>query len=202
VTASLVSAHPSIEPLLLDRAQRAKLLEAVVAVVAEHGYAQATVTDVVRVAQVSRRTFYELFDSKEACFSEALRLGSEVLEARVDAAVASAEDWREELRLGVQTYLEALDSDRAFARVYLRDSPIVAAVRDVLIGHYARRYGVTLAQSGHPTPPEEALFLLSAGGYELLRARISDGRGVADLEDVMVGCALSLIGEPGAWVAR
>ena len=82
---SLVASHPTVGPLLTERAQRAKLLEAMVQVVAEKGYAAATVADAVRVAKVSRGTFYELFDSKQACLSEAYRLG-------VRAYVSAAKD--------------------------------------------------------------------------------------------------------------
>ena len=54
---SLITAHPNLEPLLSDRPQRAKLLDAMVRVVAEKGYEAATVADAVRAARVSRKTF-------------------------------------------------------------------------------------------------------------------------------------------------
>ena len=37
-------------------------------VVAERGYPETRVVDVIEVAGVSRKTFYELFSSKEDCF--------------------------------------------------------------------------------------------------------------------------------------
>src|SRR5437660_5803757 len=116
---SLVTAHPDLEPLLSERPQRAKLLDAMVRVVAEKGYDAATVADAVRLARVSRGTFYELFESKEACLTAAYRAGTEVLEERVTAATRDATDWREELRLGIRAYLRTLDDDPVFARVYL-----------------------------------------------------------------------------------
>src|SRR5919107_4779722 len=96
---SLVARPPDVGPLLNGRAsQRAKLLEAMVQVVAEKGYAAATVADAVRVAKVSRGTLYELFDSKQACLAEAYRLGVEVLDERVGQAVAEAgDDWLAEI---------------------------------------------------------------------------------------------------------
>src|SRR3954454_10853587 len=105
---SLVASHPTVGPLLTERAQRAKLLEAMVQVVAEKGFEAATVADAVKRAKVSRGTFYELFDSKQACLAAASRLGCEVLEERIDAAVRDASDWREELRQGIRAYLHAL----------------------------------------------------------------------------------------------
>src|SRR3954468_21928471 len=119
-SSSLVSEHPEIAPLLAgERVQRAKVLQAMIDVVAEKGYAAATVADAVRRARVSRGTFYELFDSKEACLSAGYVLGTDALERRVTDAVRGAADWRDELRLGVRAYLAALDEDPTFARVYL-----------------------------------------------------------------------------------
>src|SRR3954467_7167695 len=116
---SLVASHPTVGPLLTERAQRAKLLEAMVQVVAEKGYAAATVADAVRVAKVSRGTFYELFESKSACLKEAYQLGVEVLEQSVAEAVTEAKDWQDEIRLGLRAYLRALTGGQPFARVHL-----------------------------------------------------------------------------------
>src|SRR5215212_12214254 len=96
---SLVARHPAVGPLLTESSQRAKLLEAMVQVVAEKGYAAATVADAVRVAKVSRGTFYELFESKQACLKEGYQLGVEVLEERIDEAVKAAKTGDEEIRL-------------------------------------------------------------------------------------------------------
>src|SRR3954468_994965 len=116
---SLLAQHPSLGPLLTERLQRAKVLDAMVRAVAEKGYASATVADAVRLARVSRGTFYAEFDSKEACLAAAYRLGAEVAERRVAEAVRGAADWGDELRLGIRAYLRALEEDPTFARVYL-----------------------------------------------------------------------------------
>src|SRR5437763_6755638 len=114
---SLVTAHPGIEPLLRERPQRAKLLDAMVRVVAEKGYEAATVADAVKLARVSRGTFYELFASKEACLAAAYRLGLDVLAARVSEAIKDAPDWRAESRQGPRAYLGTFDAEPPFARV-------------------------------------------------------------------------------------
>jgi AcrR family transcriptional regulator len=48
--------------------QRIRILTAMIEVVAARGYADTRVVDVIGTAGVSRKTFYELFDSKEDCF--------------------------------------------------------------------------------------------------------------------------------------
>jgi AcrR family transcriptional regulator len=191
VERSLVTAHPELEPLLSERPQRAKLLDAMVRVVAEKGYEAATVADAVRLARVSRGTFYELFDSKEACLAAAYRLGQQVLAARVSEAVGGAKDWRQELRLGLRAYLRTFDEEPLFARVYLLEWAPVPAEREDAIRRFARRYGRTFARAG-AIVPEQALYVLAAGVHELARAHVRAGGRAIDLEDVLVGCAVRL----------
>ncbi len=196
---SLVAAHPEVAPLLEERPQRAKLLDAMVRAVAEKGYEAATVADAVRLARVSRSTFYELFDSKEACLAAAYRAGTEVLEARVSAAARSAADPADELRRGIRAYLQTLDAEPAFARVYLLEWPAVGAERDAAMWRFAHRYGQSFTRAGGLTPPPEALYVLAAGVHALACQRVRSGKRTIDLEDVLVGCALALAGEETPW---
>ena len=197
--ASLVASHPEVGPLLSDRPQRAKLLDAMVRIVAEKGYEAATVADAVRLARVSRGTFYELFESKEACLAAAYRLGAEVLEARVRDAVRGAADWREELRLGLRAYLQTLDEEPLFARVYLLEWQPVGGERDATIRRFAGRYGRSFARSGGPVPPQDALYVLASGVHEAACARVRAGERATDLEDVLVGCAVRFAAKEDPW---
>ena len=56
---------------------RARIFEGMASVVGERGYAATTISDVVRAASISRRTFYEYFQDKEDCFVETYRTGCE-----------------------------------------------------------------------------------------------------------------------------
>ena len=82
------------------------MLDAIVELVAAHGYAGTTVGGIAAKAGVSRTTFYEQFGSKEDCFSAAY----DAVAARVvDAIVAAAgdiEDKRKQLRAGIDAYLK------------------------------------------------------------------------------------------------
>jgi len=196
---SLVAHHPDVGPLLSERAQRAKLVEAMVQVVAEKGYEDATVADIVRAAKVSRGTFYELFESKEACFAAAFRFGTEVLDKRVGDAVRGVEDWREQLRLGLRAYLQTLDDEPRFARVYLLESHAVGAEHEAATRLFATRYAKSFALSGRPVPPDDALYVLSAGVGALARAQVRAGQKAIDIEDIAVGCALGLATKEEPW---
>jgi AcrR family transcriptional regulator len=195
---SLITAHPNVGPLLSEKPQRAKLLDAMVRVVAQKGYEAATVADAVKLARVSRGTFYELFESKESCLAAAYRLGLDVLAARVSEAVRTADDWRAELRLGIRAYLDTFDEEPLFARVYLLEWAPVALERDAAIRRFARRYGASFARAGIDVP-SEALYVLAAGVHELTRAHVRAGGRAVELEGVLVGCAVRLASKEEPW---
>jgi AcrR family transcriptional regulator len=99
--------------------QRGRLLEAMAACVAEHGYAATTVAQVVARAGVSRKTFYEHFADKRACFLAAWEVGTEILLAQLAQVAAETEDWRARLRAGVEAFLEILAAEPEFARSFM-----------------------------------------------------------------------------------
>lgn len=98
--------------------QRGRLLEAMAQCVAEQGYAATTVAQVIARAGVSRKTFYEHFPDKRACFLAAWDVGTEILLEQVLAAGAEAEGWRARLRAGADAFLEVLAAEPAFARSF------------------------------------------------------------------------------------
>lgn len=99
--------------------QRGRLLEALADCVAEQGYAATTVAHVIARAGVSRKTFYEHFADKRACFLAAWEVGTEILLDQVLAAGAEAHGWRARLRAGVDAFLEVLAAEPAFARSFM-----------------------------------------------------------------------------------
>ena len=206
---SLVAAHPSLRPLLVDpgAGRRARMLEGMTQAVYEKGYAAATVADAVRNARVSRGTFYAQFDSKEACFLEAYRHGVDVLIERVAAAAREAQavgGWRDGLRAGVREYLGALAGEPRFARTYLLEihaaGPRAQAARDEALRRFAARYGASFAAAARgdrarPLPPSELLFVLAAGVDQLICAHVREGEleRLVDLEDTLVLSAVALM---------
>jgi AcrR family transcriptional regulator len=69
--------------------QRQRLLDAIVEVSCERGYEGATITRLIDRAGVSRRTFYEHFPNKQACFLDALQAIERELTAKVEERIGS-----------------------------------------------------------------------------------------------------------------
>ena len=102
---------------VIANSQRERLLEAAMQVVAERGYAATTIGDLTGEAGVSRTTFYELFDDKEACFLAAYDKAADGLVARVSAAFEAEEIWPDRVRAALEAMLAALASDPPLARL-------------------------------------------------------------------------------------
>jgi AcrR family transcriptional regulator len=99
--------------------QRRRLLLAFAEVLAEHGLEDAGVGRVCKRAGVSRRTFYDLFDDREACFVAVLDAAIERLSQSVLPAYAHEGRWRERVRGALAALLAFFDGEPALARACL-----------------------------------------------------------------------------------
>lgn len=110
-----------LPPEVVTRSQRERLLEAAVRVVAEKGYGAMTIGDLTKEAGVSRTTFYELYEDKEACFLAAYDNAVEMLVRRVIKAYESKLAWPDRAAAGLAALLETLAEEPALARLSLVD---------------------------------------------------------------------------------
>jgi AcrR family transcriptional regulator len=99
--------------------QRARILAAMVDVATELGARRATVARVVARSGVSRRTFYELFVDREACFLAAFDEAVERVAAVVVPAYEEPSKWRERVRAGLAALLEFLDYQHDWGRLVI-----------------------------------------------------------------------------------
>jgi AcrR family transcriptional regulator len=150
---------------------RERLVLGMVAAVSERGYAATTITDVVRYARVSRRTFYEHFADKEACFLAAYDAVSDAVLAGIGEAASHGATFEAQVLASVRAYLEALAAEPRIARVFTVD--ILGAGPAAL----ARR--------------REVLRRFAAHIQALVDAAIADGAPARRLDD---RTALALVG--------
>jgi AcrR family transcriptional regulator len=106
---------------VVARSQRERLLDAAVDVVAAKGYGATTVADLTKEAGVSRTTFYEHFEDKEACFLAAYDTAADVLARRIGTAFETGEAWPDRVRAGLAALLESLAGEPQIARLALVD---------------------------------------------------------------------------------
>jgi AcrR family transcriptional regulator/DNA-binding HxlR family transcriptional regulator len=97
--------------------QRARLLDAAFAVVAEDGYRRMTARRVSGRAGVSNKTFYDLFSDREDCFLAAFDHAVDELAAVVLPAWEGEKEWAAGIRAGLGALLEFLDREPALRRL-------------------------------------------------------------------------------------
>lgn len=85
---SLPRGRHSLSREQVRTSQRTRLLDAFAELAAEKGYAKVTISDIVTKGGVAKRTFYEYFDDKEACF----QAGGEYLAGKVAEAIVIPHD--------------------------------------------------------------------------------------------------------------
>jgi AcrR family transcriptional regulator len=89
----LPGGHHGLSREQILESQRERLLAAIAQEVAANGYRATTITDVVKLASVSSRDFYEHFEGKEDCFLAAFEAVRDYLERLLTTAVATEPDW-------------------------------------------------------------------------------------------------------------
>ena len=144
--------------------QRARMLDAIVEVVAERGFAGASVELVAERAGVCSRTFYECFEDLEDCFTVVLDESTQPVIELICSAFEGRETWLDGVRSALASLLVFLDSERMLARVWLVESlaagPRALACRErkmgVVLSSIVAPWSVTDAASVPPLALEGA----------------------------------------------
>ena len=171
---------PSTETDPTREAQHARLMEGLAASIREKGLAGTQVSDIVRHAHASRRTFYNHFDDKEACFVELMTNLSDAFLAAVDRAIDREQPIEVQVDQAVDTYLSLVTGDpdltSTFAEAHVGERTIIAMregferyaelIVSVVESDAAREPGV------EPISIERAYMLVSGLHQTLVRALV------------------------------
>lgn len=102
--------------------QRERLVAGLAEAVAERGYNAVTIAQIAKSARVSKRAFYEHFESKEECFLAAFEIVVAHLRDLIEAAIEPIPDWPHRVVAGLRALLDFLAEDPQLARLFLVDS--------------------------------------------------------------------------------
>jgi AcrR family transcriptional regulator len=112
----------------VSEVQRARMLNAAVRVVSEHGYHKMSVARVAGGARVSRRTFYDVFQDREDCFTAIFADALERASQRVIGAYGNADArgggaaWCERVRAALTELLTFFDEEPNVASLLVVDA--------------------------------------------------------------------------------
>jgi AcrR family transcriptional regulator len=186
---------------------RTRLVDGLAAAIEEKGYAHATISDIVRHAHVSKRTFYEHFEDKEACFLALFAAVSDRWLQVISEAAAPELPWKKRLHAAAHAYLSQLAQQPALTSTYLMEiraaGPDALALRRAVIQRFADmiRSLVYEERARHPElrPMSRAMATAVVGGInELMHLAVEEERvtELADLSDAAVELICAVLTAP------
>lgn len=163
--------------------------------IAEKGYRETTVADIVAHARTSRRTFYEHFNDRADCFLALFEQKTQTRMAEIAAAVDPEVDLVDQIDRAIDVFLEGESMEPELQRSFVRELPGLPEATEV-VHESLERYASMLvamteaARERHPEikrPLSRDIAVILVGGLrELLVISIQDGRDLHELKEAAV----------------
>ena len=181
---------------------RQRLLDALEASIAEDGYARTTVADIVRRARTSRRTFYEYFDSREACFVALLTDANANQVRQIAAAVDPQAPWRNQVRQAIEAWISSGESRSPLMLSWIRDVPSLGTAARRLQRDGTENF-IEMVQaladsdefraSGIGPVSRQRIIMLLGGLRELAAITVEEGGRINDITEEAVDASIALL---------
>jgi len=185
-----------------SEAYRRRLLDAMTECIAEVGYANTMVADVVRRARTSKSKFYAVFADREECLTSLLSETNDANLAAVAAAVDRTAPWQTQVRQAVETWFDWAERRRHLTLTWIRDIPALGPSAQALQRNAMDRF-VHLVQTlsdteelkaaGISMVPHARAVLLIGGIRELAAHTVEHDRPLADVTEEAVRSAIALL---------
>jgi AcrR family transcriptional regulator len=177
--------------------QKARLEAAMVEAVARHGYAGTTLRELVRLAGVSKTTFYEHFESKQECFLATFdEIITQVTE-RVGSAYREEGDFRERLVAALTVFMGLVVREPDAAKLAMVESLTLGAAGVAHRERGSEAFEVMIRQSFDRSPAKDEVAAttvraIASGirGVVYRRLRSGDVEELPGLVDELVDWAL------------
>lgn len=170
--------------------------------VAQHGYQDVTVAELVALAGVSKATLYKHYKGKQDCFLATHDTIAEISAERVRTAYRDAEGFEGRLRAGFEAFVELAIAEPAAASLILIDSPALgeAAVepRERLAASYERMFRQSFG-TGPGAVEGAAIRGIVVGVQRVTYRRLRSGESERLRDDVepLLRWATSYVRDPG-----
>jgi AcrR family transcriptional regulator len=171
---------------------RERLIDAMAASIQAKGYRETTVADVVRIARTSRRTFYEQFEDREACFLALFDATNDQMMDEIAAAVSPDRSLEEQVDRALDAYIDNVTGHPELYRSFVRELPGLGqagANRQLAVTERFARLLVELVESGRRAQPDlvarplkaDTAIIIVGGLRELAVISLQRGRDVREL---------------------
>jgi AcrR family transcriptional regulator len=137
------------------------LLAALPCAVAENGFGQTTVEDIVRLAQVRRSSFYEQFADKRECFAMAYEIAQERLLGVLTFQCYTRSGPVERIGVALKAGLDLLGTEPGLAHLTIVEAPAageaIAARHQEWLDRFGRLLRLAMVGAADATQPRPAL---------------------------------------------
>lgn len=181
---------------------RRRILNAMAECIADVGYANTMVADVVRRAKTSKSKFYAEFGDRESCLVALLSETNDANLAAVAAAVDPTAAWQTQVRQAVETWFDWAERRRHLTLTWIRDVPALGPTARSLQRIAMERF-VELVRTlsdtdelkniGIEPVPHARAVLLIGGLRELAAHTVEHDRPLAGVTEEAVRSAIALI---------
>jgi AcrR family transcriptional regulator len=174
-----------LPPAFVKRHQRARILEAVLAVSAQQGFEATSVRDLIATAGLSHQTFYQHFASKEDAWSAAFDQAFVELFAAAWYAAAPQRDAEAKVTAAVSACLNHLAAEPQRARLLLVDAPSAGRAATPAIDDAMEAFTRLVTRAAGERGKQSAIvpFALVGGIVSLIAGWVVDNR-TAELPDL------------------
>jgi AcrR family transcriptional regulator len=160
--------------------------------IVEKGYRDTTVADVVRVARTSRRSFYEHFEDRDACFLALFDATNDAMMQEIAAAVHPDQTLEEQVDRAMDAYIDNVTKQPALYASFVRELPALGqagAERGLATMERFAAMLVALVESGRAVQPDmvarplamDTAIIIVGGLRELAVISLQRGRDVREL---------------------
>jgi AcrR family transcriptional regulator len=167
---------PSNTPEAVATNQRGRLYGAMVASVAERGYENTRVADLVEISGVSLRSFYDLFADKQACFAGAV---SAIVQASIETTLTgeAEDDWERDARRRLNEFASLIGVQPAASRMCLIEAYVAGGEAEALVERAIVRAETLVREQVAKSPryselPAEFSTIVVAAVLEIFRSRL------------------------------
>ncbi|MHC3002346.1 TetR/AcrR family transcriptional regulator [Gordonia metallireducens] len=181
---------------------RERLLAAMLDCVAASGYRETTVADVVRVAQTSRRSFYQEFTDKQDCFFALVRRTTRLTIDEIARSVDPQADPEDQVRQAVSAYVAASDRYPGLVLSWIRELPALGRPADVVKNEALEEWvdlfvrltsNPALIAAGVPPISRQRAMFLWGGVRELTAEAMETGAPLSEIVEPATAACLALI---------
>jgi AcrR family transcriptional regulator len=187
-------------------AARDRLMRGLRVSIKHRGYRDTTISDIVACARTSRRTFYEVFASKDDCFLALVEEMNHGMRELIARALDPEAPWDVQVRAGVTAWVEALAAEPELSVSWIRELPLLGEPARQAQRAAMQSFGeLLMAITDTPqmrkdgvTPVTMATATILLGGLgELAAIAAEDGLAIQTIIDPAVDAALALLGPRG-----